>query len=109
MTSELALEYIKRRTAELCYNDSYSIRLRHFVLQPFEKRSIDAHNQFFVLLEPYCDLRIQSSSSVFDLSEDLTNELQYEHRGDILLTNLSAQIIHTRMIQVIPQICTPCP
>ncbi len=109
MTPELALEYIKRRTTELCYGDCYSIRLRHFVLQPFERRSVDAHNQFFVLLEPYCDLRIKSSSSVFDLSEDLANELQYEHRGDILLTNLSAQIIHTRMIQVIPQNAAPCP
>lgn len=109
MNPNLALEYIKRRTSELCYGDHYSIRLRHFILQPFEQRTIDANNQFLVLLEPYCDLRIQSSSSIFDLSEDLANELQYEHRGDILLINQSAQIIHARMIQVIPKNCPQCP
>ncbi len=110
MTTDLALEYIKKRTSELCYGESYSIRLRHFVLQPLEERMIDGHNQFFILIEPFCDLRIQSDTALFDLSEQLINELQYEHRGQIKLTNLSILVNHCRLIQVIPKDCTtPCP
>ncbi len=109
MTTDLALEYIRRRCCELCYSDGYSIRVRHFVLQPQEERVIDAHNQFFVLIEPYCNLRIESGAAIFDLSEDQANELQYEHRNSIRLINQSILINHIRMIQVIPKNCAPCP
>lgn len=108
MTTDLALEYIKRRACELCYGNDYTIRLRHFVLQPNEQRQIDGYNQFFVLIEPYCDLRIESGSALFDISENQINELQYEHRGEILITNQSIFTNHVRLIQVIPKECDSC-
>jgi hypothetical protein len=110
MTTDLALTYIQKRACELCYGNDYTIRVRHLVLQPLETRPINSHNQFFVLIEPYCELRIESGSALFDISDDQSNELQYEHRGDIIVTNQSIFINHVRFIQVIPKICNkPCP
>lgn len=110
MTEELALEYISRRACELGYGNDYTIRLRHFVLQPQESRKINSHDQFFVLLEPYCEMRIESATALFDMSEYQINELQYEHKGEITLTNQSIFVTHARFIQVIPKFCKkPCP
>ena len=109
MTTELALEYIRRKACELCYGNAYTLRVRHFVLQPHEVRKVDGHNQFFILIEPYCDLRIESGAAVFDLTENNINELEYEHRGDMAITNYSVFVNHARFIQVIPHNCTPCP
>lgn len=109
MTTNLALEYISKRVCELGYGSNYTIRLRHLVLQPAEERKISIHNQLFVLIEPYCDMRIESDGGIFDLSEDMANELQYEHRGDITITNHSIFINPVRFIQVIPKFCkAPC-
>lgn len=109
MTTDLALEYIKRRACELCYGDQYTLSVRHFVLQPNERRAVDGHNQFFVLIEPYCDLRVESDTAIFDLAENKINELEYEHRGNMLLINQSIFINHVRFIQVIPTNCNQCP
>ena len=109
MTTDLALAYISKRVCELGYGSNYTIRLRHLVLQPTEERRISLHNQFFVLIEPYCDMRIESGAGIFDLSEDMANELQYEHSGDITITNHSIFINPVRFIQIIPNFCkTPC-
>ncbi len=109
MTTDLALTYIQKRTDELCYGNDYTIRVRHFVLQPKETRFVNGYNQFFVLIEPYCDLRIESGAALFDISDDHANEQQYEHRGDISITNQSIFINHARLIQVIPKFCNvPC-
>lgn len=110
MNAILALEYIPKRMCELNYGSDYFIRFRHFVLQPGEERKLQAQNQFFLLVEPFCDLRIESVAGLFDMSEDQVNELQYEHRGDITVKNNSVFINHVRFIQIIPKICkTPCP
>ncbi len=109
MTHELTSEYISRRMCELGYGSNYTIRMRHLVLQPTEERTIKSHNQFFFLVEPPCNVRIESTAGLFDLSDDYSNELQYEHRGDITITNHSIFMTHVRFIQVIPQKCkTPC-
>lgn len=108
MTTDLALEYIKRRASEQCYGQSYTLRLRHFVLQPYEQRRLDGHNQFFIIIEPYCSIRVESATAVFDIAEDNVNELQYEHQGDILLINQSMFLNHARFIQITPKTCTPC-
>jgi hypothetical protein len=109
MTDTLGLEYIPKRMCELGYGSRYIIRFRHFVLQPEEERKIDATNQLFLLVEPFDDLRIESVAGLFDMSDDHVNELNYEHRGDIRVTNYSQLINHVRFIQVIPEICkTPC-
>jgi hypothetical protein len=94
---------------ELGYDSRYTIRLRHLVLQPSEKREVQAQNQLMILIEPYCDVRIESDTGIFDLSEDLANELQYEHSGTLKVTNHSFFISHIRFIQVIPKNCKrPC-
>jgi hypothetical protein len=110
MTAELAYEYIPRRMCELGYGTDYSIRFRHLVLQPGEERTVKGENQLFLLLKPFCDVRIVSATAIFDMSDGLSNELHYEHRGNITIKNYSIFINHVPFIQVIPKICkTPCP
>ena len=106
MTIGFALEYIEKT---LCSCD-YTLNFRHLVLQPGESRELSSHNQMILLIEPPCDTRIESDTGIFDLSDDLANELQYEHKGDITITNQSIFINHVRFVQVIPKICnTTCP
>ena|SRR3989337_1819658 len=110
MTINLALEYIPQRMCELGFGTDYFIRVRHFVLQPLEERQIETNNQVFILVEPFCDLKIESTAGMFDLSETIVDELQYEHRGSIKLKNYSIFINHIRFVQVIPKFCKKtCP
>ena len=101
MTPELANEYVKRRMRELGYGDNYRIRFRHFVLGPLEERKIDARLQLLILAVPKECIRIQSDMGVFDVAEFSTNELQYEHKGSVQLTNYSPIPQQVQMIQVI--------
>ncbi|MFT3843685.1 MAG: hypothetical protein QM725_01430 [Lacibacter sp.] len=102
MTGELALDYIRRRMQEMGYDSRYLIRFRHLLLKPTEVREITAYNQVFLLIEPENDLRIESDVGLFDLNEDHANELQYEHRGRIRITNLSLSPLNARFLQAIP-------
>ena len=103
MTINLALEYIPRRMKELGYQSDYFIRFRHLVLQPNEEKTIDAFNQFFYLIEEAENVRVESETGVFDLSESSTNEMQYEHQSKIFITNYLSGKNHLRFIQVIPK------
>ncbi len=107
MTTALAMEYIPKRMCELGYGEAYTLRLRHLILQPGETRELSLYNKLFILVEPYNNMRIESMTGLFDLSEDLANELQYEHRGDITILNHSIFLNHLRFIQVIPKFCKP--
>lgn len=110
MTETLAMEYIPRRMCELGHGKNYMIRFRHLLLKPAEIRMLAAHNQLYLLIEPATDVRIESSTGVFNVNDALVNEVQYEHRGDIKITNLATSTRHLKMIQVIPKNCeTPCP
>lgn len=102
MTSDLALEYIRRRMTEMGYSKDYLIRFRHVLLKVHETREIVAYNQIFLLIEPVHDIRIESDVGLFDLTEDHANEMQYEHRGRIRLMNLSLLPINARFLQAIP-------
>lgn len=102
MTISLALEYIPRRMQELGYTRHYHIRFRHLLLVPGETRAMAAYNQLFILIEPSLDIRVESDTGLFDLSEDRVNEYQYEHSGEIYLVNQSPVSGHVRFIQVIP-------
>jgi hypothetical protein len=102
MTSDLALDYIARRMKEMGYSKDYLIRFRHILLKTNEIREITAYNQIFLLIEPIHDMRIESDVGLFDLTEDHANEMQYEHRGRIILTNLSLSPINARFLQAIP-------
>lgn len=102
MTSDLALEYIARRLKEMGYAKDYLIRFRHILLKVNEVREITAYNQIFLLIEPVHDIRIESDVGLFDLTEDHANEMQYEHRGRIKISNLSLSPINARFLQAIP-------
>jgi hypothetical protein len=101
MTSELAIEYIRRRMAEMGYKD-YLLRFRHLLLRVNETREIVGYNQIFMLIEPVPDIRIESDVGLFDVNEDHANEMQYEHRGRIRTTNLSLTTTNVRFLQAIP-------
>ena len=103
MTVEFALEYIRR---SMCLGD-YTLSFRHLVLQPAEEREMKAHNEVILLIEPTKDVKVESDNGLYDLTETLTNELQYEHTGDIRITNYSIFINHVRFIQVIPKNLMP--
>lgn len=102
MTSDLALEYIARRMAEMGYGKRYLLRFRHILLQMGEERKITAYNQILLLIDPVATIRIESDVGLFDLNEDHANEMQYEHRGQIKITNLSLSPTNARFLQAIP-------
>ena len=103
MTINLALEYIPKRMEELGNGKNYTIRFRHLVLQANETQTIDATNQFYYLVEEADQVRVESETGVFDLSEKATNEMQYEHQSKIQITNYLSGINHLRFIHVIPK------
>lgn len=102
MTSDLALDYIARRMQEMGYGKQYLLRFRHVLLKVNETRELTAYNQIFLLVDPVSTVRIESDVGLFDINEDSANELQYEHRGRIKLTNLSLSITNARFLQAIP-------
>ena len=101
MTGELALEYIRKRMAEMGHKD-YLLRFRHLLIRVNETREIIGYNQIFMLIEPVPNIRIESDVGLFDINEDHANELQYEHRGIIKTTNLSLSPTNVRFLQAIP-------
>jgi hypothetical protein len=102
MNSELLMDYIKQRCEELGIKQ-YNYRLRHYVLPPKGKTFISAANQLFILTEPTEMVLINSDSGVYDLSTGNSNELQYEHKGEINMQNYSSVIRHIIFVQVIPK------
>lgn len=102
MTSDLALEYIARRMEEMGYGKRYLLRFRHILLKMGEVREITAYNQVFLLIDPVATVRIESDVGLFDVNEDHANEMQYEHRGRIKITNLSLSPTNARFLQAIP-------
>ena len=87
---------------EMGYGKDYLIRFRHVLLKVNEVRELTAYNQILLLIEPVHNMRIESDVGLFDLTEDHANEMQYEHRGRIIITNLSLSQINARFLQAIP-------
>lgn len=114
MTIGFAIEYTTRRMRELGFEDQYMMKFRHIILQGKEKRSLNAYNEYFMLVEADEALRITSDFGLFDLTEQKSNELQYEHFGKIKIINRDANIRHVKFIQVVPTMnevnstLTPC-
>lgn len=106
MTIALALEYIPRRMEELGHGREYHIRFRHLVLQPSELMTLEAYNEFYMLIDEPDGISITSDFGFFDLSFFATNEQQYEHQGYISVQNYSKSANHVRFIQVIPKLIT---
>ena len=110
MTTAFALEYIKRRMREIGLGDDYYLKWRHFVLSPSEVRKITGGDDLFVLINDIPNIpidepvvRVESDFGIWDFSETTTNELIYEHRGHITLTNTDTDNpSYLVMVQVIP-------
>lgn len=103
MNIALAIEYIPRRMKDLGIGDNYYLRFRHFVLEAGQTLEIDAHKQFFLLLDDNSDLSISSDFGFYDITYPNTNEQTYEHQGLIVITNYSSTLNHVRFIQIIPK------
>ncbi len=103
MTIAFALEHIPRRMNDIGVGTLYQLHHRHFVVAPNAILELDATNHYFFQLDEIADVRIESEFGVYDLTETLVNEMQYEHSGQILITNYCSESKHLRFIQVIPQ------
>jgi hypothetical protein len=103
MTIAFALEHIPRRMNDIGVGTQYQLHHRHFVLAPNGVLELDASNQYFFQLDEVADVRIESDFGVYDLTSTLVNEMQYEHSGQILITNYTSESKHLRFIHVIPK------
>ncbi|RYY91021.1 MAG: hypothetical protein EOO15_00325 [Chitinophagaceae bacterium] len=103
MTSEIALDYIRRRMQEMGHGEHYLLRLRHLLLRPGEVRELIAYGQLLVLMETSDSIRIESDVGLYDLSDDQAQEIQYEHRGYVRVINLSVSPTSVRLLQAIPK------
>ena len=104
MTINLAIEYIPRRMQELGYGDKYIIRFRHFVLTPNQQITIRSFGgEFYLLVRENETIRIDSEAGLYDKADTKTNELMYEHHGEITVLNKAASLNYVKMVQVIPK------
>ena len=104
MTINLAIEYIPRRMRELGYDDNYIIRFRHFVLVDNQLINVRAFaGEFYLLVEESSSIKIESECGIYDRADQNTNELIYEHHGEITIFNKDRSVTAAKMIQVIPQ------
>lgn len=102
MNTDLALSLIESRMRDMGYTPKeYSISFKHFVLQGNERREVEAYNELYFLEHDPEDVSIQSDFGFYDLSFQKTNEMKYEHQGNIGLQNLSGSTNHIRFIQII--------
>lgn len=111
MTEPFALQYIPRRMKQLGYGDDYFLAFRHFIIPALDSLDINAGDELFIQLSPLGNLRtdelritVESEFGFFDEGAGGANEMVYEHRGRIRITNLSdTDTGHIQFIQVIPK------
>ena len=111
MTTAFALEYIRCRMEEIGITE-YRLQWRHLVLGPTEIRNISAGNDLYIIINDIpniridpIEVRVESEFGIWDMRDGVaTNELQYEHRGEITLINVdeAKEDQHIAFIQVIP-------
>lgn len=103
MNSAIVIDYIKKRMSELGHGDDYSLCLKHFVIASGGLVAFEAPNQLLVLIEPVEMVQIQSDNGLYDLSITYSNELQYEHTGNVRMQSYAGdRAIHVRFVQAIP-------
>jgi hypothetical protein len=102
MTVSFAITRIPLLMEELGYGKNYIIRWRHFQLSAGENLSVDASNQYYLLINPVAGIKVTSKSGTFDLSDTAISEMQYEHKGKIQVKNYNTASQLVLFIQVIP-------
>ncbi len=103
MTVAFALDFIPRRMRELGYENNYITRWRQLQIDGEQTLIIEANNEYYYLIKPNLDFIVSSKFGVNDLTDTSINEMQYEHRGKIIVTNKSVDPQLIQFIQVIPQ------
>ncbi len=104
MTEEIAIAYAKHRMRELGVGRNYILRYRHFRLDANGQKKVRGENNLFILLQPGVDVKVESKAGIFDMQDSTINEMQHEHRGIILITNTTQNIVEVKFLQVIPKI-----
>ena len=102
MTVGFALDYIEKRMQAMGYGGNYLLKFRHLVLQPHEERKVKAYNEYHLLIEENRHIKIVSDFGLYDLSATTSNEVQYEHFGQIKIENIGEAVTSAKFIQVIP-------
>ncbi len=102
MTVEFAIGFIPNRMKELGYGDNYIIRWRHLFVGASETLSIDANNEYYLLINPANGIEVISKAGAFNISDTAINEMQYEHKGKIQIKNNNTASQLVLFIQVIP-------
>lgn len=103
MNTEFALDFIPRRMKELGYSRNYITRWRHLQIDAGSSLRIDAENEYYYLIQPDSNISVKSKFGLYNLNDPNINEMQYEHRGKILIENLTKESCLVLFIQVIPQ------
>jgi hypothetical protein len=103
MNINFALEYIPRRMKELGYGDNYIIRTKLISVRDESIVTIEAQGgEFFLLVQDYNNLIIESDTGYYKQGTKLVTEQQYEHQGEIKIENTLGEFQYVRFIQVIP-------
>jgi len=92
-------EYLKQRVRELTEQQNKVMHFRHLVLQSNEIMKIKAGTDIYLLTDVVDDVRIESDTGLFDWGSGQTNEQVYEHRGELIVENLSSNTNHIPFIQ----------
>ena len=103
MNEGTAIEIAERKMSEMGVGDNYILRYRHLRLDPLEKQKIKAENHLYILIRPSKSIKVASKAGIYDMIDSGINELQYTHRGLILIENLVKARVDVKFIQVIPK------
>ena len=85
------------------FGDRYLTRYRHVLAVDKTELMFKADNQLLLFITPDFGVKIESEKGVFDLADNAVNEQQYEHTGEVKVSNSSGRDSYLIFIQVIPQ------
>lgn len=94
-------EYIKQRVLELTQNENLILHFKHIVLQPNEHIELHIGTAIYLITDLIDDVRVESDTGLFDIGSTETNQQIYEHRGQLIIDNLSSNTNHIPFIQFI--------
>lgn len=105
MTIGFALDYIPR-IMKARGIENYLTYFRHIQVEGRTAQTkIAAGNHFYLFIpsEEIEEIIIESKLGKYALEDDSLNELQYEHTGNIIITNNNRFPQYIRFIQVVPE------
>lgn len=103
MDSTLAIQIRNDRIKALGGEQNCFLQFRPFILDANQTIRLDGPNQFFILVADNSEITIYSDFGIYDISNPVTNEITYEHQGEIIITNFSPYRSHVQFYQIIPK------